>query len=212
MKSIVHLKSSCVSPLDDESDPRRGHLEGDDPNCQILQRQPAALEAWIERDAPGDGRFVLLGDFNRSLWYEGQASQTVRTDGSDPTTPLPSGVKVTNLFKEVFDGNLANTSLMLLHETCPVNAASKAICDDLTIFTDSAKRKDAKKALSFKENLGCRNPIELDHILVGMGLAQNPAEKVALGNRGRTLPASEGHPDPLLAISDHCHLMTVVGL
>jgi hypothetical protein len=34
----VHLKSSCVSPLDDRRTEGRGQLESDEPNCRILQR------------------------------------------------------------------------------------------------------------------------------------------------------------------------------
>jgi hypothetical protein len=61
------------------------------------------------------------------------------------------------------------------------------------------------------KNLGCENRIGLDHILIGTGItAVGDAEKVALGELGRTLPADAAHPDPLLALSDHCPLVATL--
>jgi len=206
----VHLKSSCVSPLDGTTDPKRGKLEGDEANCVILQEQVSPLEAWIEREAPADGRIVVLGDFNRSLWFEAQNSESVRIDGSDPTSALPSSTMVRNLVKEINDGSPANSKLTLLHETCPAVAQDKALCDDPTTVVDAARRKEARRVLPFTENLGCRNPMELDHILLGPAFTSSGGEKVSLGRMGRTLPASAEHPDPLLALSDHCPLKAVI--
>jgi endonuclease/exonuclease/phosphatase family metal-dependent hydrolase len=207
----VHLKSSCVSPLDaSASNPTKGKLEQGEDNCKILQQQPVPLETWIERTMPADGRLIMMGDFNRSLWFESQSSDAVRTDGSDPTTALPGGVKVINLIKEINDGAPTGTKVTLLHEACPGTPAAQAICDDPATVTDLAKRKEARRVLPFSENLGCRNPIELDHILIGSGFTAATAEKVSIGRMGGTLPANDTHPDPLLSISDHCPLTAVV--
>jgi endonuclease/exonuclease/phosphatase family metal-dependent hydrolase len=60
----LHLKSSCVSPLDG------GQLDSTDARaeaCAILQQQVRPLEAAIEQLAPGADHFVVLGDFNRNI-------------------------------------------------------------------------------------------------------------------------------------------------
>lgn len=44
----VHLKSSCVSPLED-----RGKLEGTADACKVLQQQVRPLEAWLETRSQG---------------------------------------------------------------------------------------------------------------------------------------------------------------
>ena len=64
---------------------------------------------------------------------------------------------------------------------------------------------EERKQLSFSENLGCRNPLGLDHILFAGGMeAKQSAQHISVGVFGGTKPANETHPDPLLAISDYC--------
>jgi len=196
----VHLKSSCVSPFEN-----RGKLEGDVEACTILQRQVPLLEAWLEARASGTP-VILLGDFNRNLSHEKSqiALANVRTDGSDPKSALPSGVRVRSLFGEINDGAPSETTLTLLEPECPVNAVARDICSRSKneFFT-----QDALKPLTRATSLGCRNPIGLDQILVTTGLTStSPATKVAVGALGGTRPATAKHPEPLLAISDHCPL------
>lgn len=72
---------------------------------------------------------------------------------------------------------------------------------------------DERKQLSHSENLGCRNPLGLDHILISRGISSaHPATHIAIGVFGGTKPASETHPDPLLAISDHCPMVAKLTL
>ncbi|WP_207620211.1 endonuclease/exonuclease/phosphatase family protein [Oharaeibacter diazotrophicus] len=202
----VHLKSSCVSPLGAEGPDGRGALAGQDPACQVLQQQVAPLEAWIERKAAGAAAIVVLGDFNRNLPHEIAAGDQVRSDGSDPASPHPSGVKVASRIGEVDDGEPAAADLTLLEAHCPVTPDAEAACARLK----TAKSRDDEAILRRWENLGCRNPIGLDHILVGSGVLSDGANKVPLGKRGRSLPADQNHLDPLLAVSDHCPLRAVV--
>ncbi|MGY3449187.1 endonuclease/exonuclease/phosphatase family protein [Bradyrhizobium sp. USDA 4353] len=200
----VHLKSSCVSPLED-----RGKLDGTGDACQILQQQVRPLEAWLEARSAGTP-VVLMGDFNRNVSHEESSigPSAVRADGSDPASPLPAGVLVRSLSGEVNDGAPADSALTHLEPECPVNAVAKEICE-------RSKRElfdqDALKPVTRGDSLGCRNPIGLDQMLVSKGLAAvAPATKVAIGRLGGTRPANQDHPDPLLAISDHCPLKATV--
>jgi 5'-nucleotidase (lipoprotein e(P4) family) len=56
----VHLKSGCPT----------GPLTAAGRNCELLSRQVAPLEAWIEQEASAGHRFGLLGDFNRRFALE----------------------------------------------------------------------------------------------------------------------------------------------
>ncbi|WP_165928118.1 endonuclease/exonuclease/phosphatase family protein [Rhizobium sullae] len=202
----VHLKSSCVSPLDTPPDALDGDAGDGDP-CKVLQQQIVPLETWIEHKSVNTNRVVVLGDFNRNVWHETHETGKTRTDGSDPKSELPSTVKVRKLIDEVNDGAPDGSQLTLLDEACPINVASDNTCKRLK----SAKISDDEKLLKRSENLGCRNPVGLDHILIGAGFSNpHPAEKVALGRQGRTLSASAEHPNPLLGLSDHCPLTAVL--
>ncbi len=207
----VHLKSSCVSPIESNArNPERGKLEGDEPNCVILQRQVRPIEAWIEARATLPS--IILGDFNRNLPNEIAAlpRAEVRVDGSDPVTPLPATVRVRSLIGEVNDGQPAPSALTLLDTVCPVNAVSEDFCRRSK--TQGLSQTELRPLTRF-ENLGCRNPVGLDHVLVSAALAGNgKAEKVPLGRMGGTRPAGERFPEPLLALSDHCPLKAVVKL
>ena len=196
----VHLKSSCVSPLEP-----RGDLAGNGRDCTILQQQLVPLEQWVEQQAQDTDKFVVLGDFNRNFWHEQHDSGPVRTDNSDPQGPLPSGAMVKDLFAEVFDGEPEATDVTLLHEVCAINSATTALCEkgETALLTTQERQ-----LLSRSENLGCRNPLGLDHILITSGItASGPAEHVSVGVFGGTKPADATHPDPLLAISDHCPMV-----
>ena len=56
----VHLKSGCPT----------GPLTTEGRNCELLSRQIAPLEAWIDEQARAGRRFGLLGDFNRRFTLE----------------------------------------------------------------------------------------------------------------------------------------------
>jgi len=203
----VHLKSSCVSPLEAKGPNDKGALAGSNSACATLQQQVAPLEHWLEAKSKDTNRIVVLGDFNRNLWHERHAAGPVRTDNSDPAGPLPGSAKVISLLGEINDGVPGRSQLTLLEEACLVNATSQTACK----VAESSVSKNAQDTLRKTDNLGCRNPIGLDHILIGSGMtAPGHAEKFPLGRMGRTLSANSSHPDPLLALSDHCPLTTII--
>ena len=203
----VHMKSSCVTPL---ARGGRDNLAGDDDDCQILQQQVVPFETWIEEKSADTDRIILLGDFNRNFWHEVHDQGPVRTDGSAPDTPLPAGVKVADFHAEVFDDAPAHSTFTLLEETCPVNQVASSLCTEgKTRVLDSTE----VDLLGSSRYLGCRNPLGLDHILIGTGVTPTGgAEHVAIGPFGGTKPASGAFPDPLLAVSDHCPMMARLSL
>jgi endonuclease/exonuclease/phosphatase family metal-dependent hydrolase len=200
----VHLKSSCVSPLEGGGG-TRGQLASDDKACSVLQAQLQPLETWLQERSQGVDAVVMLGDFNRNIAHEASLPAN---------TPVRSQGRSTNLWREVNDGVPATSLLTALDTACPLDATSAALCKDAKSRVldkpEIAQLTDAKA-------LGCRNPIGLDHIAVrlpaGAAAGAVPvAEKVALGFLGRTLEASDKRPEPLLAVSDHCPLRARLSL
>lgn len=200
----VHLKSSCVSPLEGGGG-TRGQLASDDKACSVLQAQLQPLETWLQERSQGVDAVVMLGDFNRNIAHEASLPAN---------TPVRSQGRSTNLWREVNDGVPAASLLTALDTACPLDATSAALCKDAKSRVldkpEMARLTDAKA-------LGCRNPIGLDHIAVrlpaGAAAGAVPvAEKVALGFLGRTLEASDKRPEPLLAVSDHCPLRARLSL
>ncbi|MBL8304498.1 MAG: hypothetical protein JNM26_17235, partial [Ideonella sp.] len=209
----LHLKSACVSPLDG-----RGRLDGntrpDDP-CLVLQQQVAPLEEILEDLPKGVDHVVVLGDFNRNLPHEARVAgaEPVRSDGStDLRRPRPQGVATRNLLAEVNDGQPPASALALLSPTCTGSADITAACDRAKTQVLTA---DERRILTDRTGLGCRNPVGLVHILVSDELAKSvlSTTKVPLGNFGRSLSARPPqNPEPLLAVSDHCPVVTEIDL
>lgn len=180
----LHLKSSCVSPLDDQNrTPGRGQLEGNEPNCLQLQAQVAPLEAWLDAELKTADALVMLGDFNRNLAHEASepADRPARVDG-----------RTRNLWRELNDGEPA--ALSLLGAQCAPAADGRALCS-------LAKERllSGPEYGALRQQLGCRNPIGLDHVVLA-GRAQAPAgaQKIALG------ALAETRADGQLGLSDHC--------
>jgi len=212
----VHLKSSCVSPLDG-----RGKLDQDRGNgdpCPILQQQVAPLEAAFEQLPKGADQFVMLGDFNRNLWHEAnelEGAKALRSDGStDLAKPLPAGVKTQNLYREINDSEPAASRASLVSLECklaPNQAQLASLCER---SKTEALRREELAPLAAAEALGCRNPIGLDHIIISEGLKSRlrGAQKVAIGAQGQTLAPAEGKVDAQLAVSDHCPIVMTLDL
>lgn len=200
----VHLKSSCVSPLDEGPPEGRGRLDGEEPNCVVLQQQVAPLEAWLERQSAGVDGLVLLGDFNRNLAHEAAepATAAVRSAGT-PAEPHRPGVRTRNLWRDLNDGEPASSALRLLPNRCPEAGADARLCVEVG---QRRLTRDEYRHLGSAEVLGCRNPIGLDHVTVGGRLLGTEAHKVALGAVGRTLPVDAARPVAQLGLSDHCPL------
>lgn len=209
----MHLKSSCVSPLD------RGQLDSNagprDP-CPVLQQQVAPLEAAIEDLPKGVDHVIVLGDFNRNLGHEAakvKGAEPVRSDGTgNLAAPRPASVLTRNLLMEANDGQPASSRLTLLQPVCKGSAEVSAACE---ASKSRLLSSEERRALSDRSGLGCRNPVGLDHVLVSSGLerAVMSAAKVPLGNLGRSLSARPPeYPEPLLALSDHCPLVVEIDL
>ncbi|EER62152.1 Endonuclease/exonuclease/phosphatase [Acidovorax delafieldii 2AN] len=206
----VHLKSSCVSPLD--RNPRRlddASIEA----CALLQQQVRPLEAAFETLGQGVDHFVVLGDFNRNLAHElnqvAGAEPTRSDGGTDLAKPLATGARTRNLLLEINDGQPASSKAALLLPKCPGSAALEAACEASKTGVPTAEQQTL---LGGKTGLGCRNPVGLDHILVSQSLAAAVSNtiKVSIGPFGGSLLPSVNRPDPLLAVSDHCPLVADV--
>ncbi|WP_105436336.1 endonuclease/exonuclease/phosphatase family protein [Neorhizobium tomejilense] len=196
----VHLKSSCVSPFES-----RGNLAGGGDHCPILQQQIDPLERWVERETANGAKIVLLGDFNRNFWHELRDQALVRTDGSPPSDQRPSGTLTRSILEEIVDGEPIESTLTVLNETCPINSIGRLLCTESEIRPlETAERN----LLGSRDYLGCRNPVGLDHILVGPGVtSREGAFHVSLGNFGGTQGPENDGDDPKLAVSDHCPMV-----
>lgn len=208
----VHLKSSCVSALD------RGQLDSDDPAspCSVLHRQVAPLEVAFERLGAGGVPFVALGDFNRNLWHEERelaGSDAVRSDGvRNLKSPRVASVRTRNLWKEINDGEPPESRAVLLALRCEGGGASATLCE--AGKQRLLERKEVRE-LGSSELMGCRNPTGLDHVIVSESLARSvqSARKLPIGRFGGTLAARPpNHPDPVLAVSDHCPSLITMSL
>ncbi|GAB4088302.1 hypothetical protein GCM10028785_09710 [Hydrogenophaga soli] len=208
----VHLKSSCVSPLDKNP----GRLDDESvAACAVLQQQVRPLESAFEKLGLGVDHFVVLGDFNRNLAHElNQVSgaEPVRSDQSaDLTTPLVIGVRTRNLLMEVNDGQPVSSKAELLTPKCSGSVELEAACGASKTGIPTIEQQ---KLLSSKAGLGCRNPVGLDHILVSQNLATAvvSTNKIGIGVLGSSLQSTASRPDPLIAVSDHCPLVTEIKL
>jgi hypothetical protein len=142
-----------------------------------------------------------------------KGAEPLRSDGStDLTRPRPAGVATRNLLLEVNDGQPASSKLTLLSARCAGSPGVAAACD---AARTRLLTQDERRMLSDREGLGCRNAVGLVHVLASDRLAKavTSTVKVPLGNLGRALPARQPqHPDPLLAVSDHCPLVAEIDL
>jgi len=199
----VHLKSSCVSPLE-INEQKRGQLEGDQKDCLILQQQVLPLENWIEDSSKAFDRFVVMGDFNRDLWHEHEKAKTLsaRMDGSDATMPRDASVRVRLLLSEVNDGMPAQSGMSLVAAACSKTEGADNLCKKAKLVRLS---QDEMKLLV--NDMGCRNPIELDQMLVSnnwnAGDAVAHAVKLSIAPDGSSSATA-------LASSDHCPTQIVL--
>lgn len=109
----VHLKAGCASVTNDDARFPGRLLDDAAEACDVLNRQVAPLEAWLEAVAKKSPRFVWLGDFNRRIDDEEKlaiAKDKVRADGSDPASPhkvVNNKVPTRYLWPELNDGTPA---------------------------------------------------------------------------------------------------------
>ena len=117
----VHLKSGCPA----------GPLTAPGRNCELLSKQVAPLEDWIETQARAGQRFGLLGDFNRRFSIE-------KGPARDPTG------RQLNVLKEIDDGDPPASKLTLVttqarYKPCTTDSEYKEFIDNILIGRDLSK-------------------------------------------------------------------------
>jgi len=145
----VHLKSSCANIVPTPIYQAR-LLDDPNPACQVLNRQVAPIERWLDSVAARSPDFVLLGDFNRRIDEEAAANirpEQVRLDGSNPAGVPPQ------------DANGKVATRYLWQE---LNDGSRAL----------------KQVPLTKVDAGCRGFTGLDHIVLSGALAARQAPDI----------------------------------
>ena len=117
----VHLKSGCPA----------GPLTAPGRNCELLSKQVAPLEAWIESEARAGHRFGLLGDFNRRFSVE-----------TGPARDAEG--RQLNVLKEIDDGDPPASKLTLVttqarYRPCISGSEYTEFIDNILIGRDLAK-------------------------------------------------------------------------
>ena len=183
----VHLKSSCVSPMDDRRAEGRGQLDGEDTHCRQLQSQVKPLEAWLDAELKGSERLVILGDFNRNLTHEAAEATEL---------PVRNGDRTRNLWRELNDGE--PKPLTLLGAQCEGNLCALG----------KGRPLGREEFGQLRQQLGCRNPLGLDHVVIA-GQLSSPAgaHKVSLGDKANTVVNGD---QVQLGLSDHCPVQAVL--
>ncbi len=201
----VHLKSSCVSPLE-KNEQLRGQLESEQRDCLILQQQIQPLESWIEQTSQDFDRYVVIGDFNRDLWHELERAKThtARVDNSSPQSPHKAEARVRLLLPEVNDALPAASAMTLVSANCTISDAAAGLCKDA-----KQRRLSSPEMKTLSAAMGCSYPVALDHMLVSdswnAGDVTQQAVKVALSPGVSSVTMNDkGMANVTLALSDHC--------
>ncbi len=117
----VHLKSGCPA----------GPLTADGRNCDLLSRQVAPLEAWIEGEAGASRRFGVLGDFNRRFTIEKGPARDAEG-------------RLLNVYAEIDDGQPAASKLVNVTGRekflpCTTGSEYREYIDNILLGRDLAK-------------------------------------------------------------------------
>ncbi|HEV7607494.1 MAG TPA: HAD family acid phosphatase [Steroidobacteraceae bacterium] len=117
----VHLKSGCPA----------GPLTAPGRNCELLSRQVAPLEAWIEGEANAGHRFGLLGDFNRRFTIEKGPARDAQG-------------RQLNVYAEIDDGipaasKLTNITGAAKFTPCTTDSEYREYIDNILLGRDLAK-------------------------------------------------------------------------
>jgi acid phosphatase len=122
----VHLKSGCPA----------GPLTAEGRNCELLSRQVAPLEAWIEGEANAGHRFGLLGDFNRRFTIEKGPARDAQG-------------RQLNVYAEIDDGipaasKLTNITGAAKFTPCTKDSEYREFIDNILLGRDLAKSVEKK--------------------------------------------------------------------
>jgi 5'-nucleotidase (lipoprotein e(P4) family) len=117
----VHLKSGCPA----------GPLTAEGRNCELLTRQVAPLEAWIDAEAAAGHRFGVLGDFNRRFTVEQGPARDEQG-------------RQLNVYKEIDDGEpqaakLTNITGQAKFTPCTKDSEYREYIDNILLGRDLAQ-------------------------------------------------------------------------
>ena len=117
----VHLKSGCPA----------GPLTAPGRNCELLAKQVAPLEAWIEGEANAGRRFGVLGDFNRRFTIEKGPARDAEG-------------RQLNMYAEINDGvpaasKLTNITGAAKFTPCTKDSEYREFIDNILLGRDLAK-------------------------------------------------------------------------
>jgi 5'-nucleotidase (lipoprotein e(P4) family) len=149
----VHLKSGC--PVGPMTEPTR--------NCELLSKQVAPLEAWIEDEARAGHRFGVLGDFNRRLTIEKGPAKDAQG-------------RQLNLLAELNDGDppaskLLNVTGREKFTPCTSDSEYREFIDNILLGRDLARDLASKSFIRVVFNDQDAKAHWLsDHCPVGIGL------------------------------------------
>jgi 5'-nucleotidase (lipoprotein e(P4) family) len=150
----VHLKSGC--PV--------GPLTAEGRNCELLSRQVAPLEAWIEEQAKAGRRFGLLGDFN--LRFSLERGPARDAEG-----------RQLNVYAEIDDGEpeaskLTNITAKAKFTPCTSDSEYREYIDTILLGRDLAKSiaKKSFQRVVFNDQ-DAKSHWLSDHCPVGIALS-----------------------------------------
>jgi 5'-nucleotidase (lipoprotein e(P4) family) len=117
----VHLKSGCPA----------GPLTAPGRNCDLLTKQVAPLEAWIEGEANAGRKFGVLGDFNRRFTLEKGGARDAQG-------------RQLNVYAEIDDGvpaasKLTNITGKAKFTPCTTDSEYREFIDNILLGRDLAK-------------------------------------------------------------------------
>jgi endonuclease/exonuclease/phosphatase family metal-dependent hydrolase len=127
----VHLKSGCPA----------GPLTAEGRNCELLSRQIAPLEAWIDAEATAGRRFGVLGDFNRRFGVLGDFN---RRFSIEKGPARDAAGRQLNVYAEIDDGEpkaakLTNVTGQMKFTPCTQDSEYREFIDTILLGRDLAK-------------------------------------------------------------------------
>src|SRR5690349_14800449 len=117
----VHLKSGCPA----------GPLTAPGRNCELLSKQVAPLEAWIEGEANARHRFDLLADFNRRFTLEKGPARDAEGRQLNVMAEINDGVPAAS--------KLTNITGAQKFKPCTTDSEYREFIDNILLGRDLAK-------------------------------------------------------------------------
>jgi 5'-nucleotidase (lipoprotein e(P4) family) len=149
----VHLKSGCPA----------GPLTAPGRNCELLTKQVAPLEAWIEAEANAGHRFGLLGDFNRRFNLEKGPARDAEGRQLNVMAEINDGVPAAS--------KLTNITGAQKFTPCTTGSEYREFIDNILLGRDLAKNvvKKSFTRVVFKDEDAKTHWLS-DHCPVGIDL------------------------------------------